>query len=128
MDSRTAQSSRGLRDSSKTKTIAACTASTQASGHARPTSHHPQTEMAVEAVVVAVRMQQRVVVGDAEGGDQSIDGLADLHTLTTKSSVIPRRGDSNFATRERQKFQRPVQSRARLKVISEGKPCNSSTR
>ena len=65
--------------------------------------------MALEAVVVAVRMQQRVVVGDAEGGDQSIDGLADRHTLTTKSSVIPRRGDSNFATRERQKFQRPEQ-------------------
>ena len=54
--------------------------------------------MALKAVVVAVRMQQRVVVGDAEGGDQSIDGLADRHSLTTKSSVIPRRGDSNFAT------------------------------
>jgi len=56
--------------------------------------NHPQPKMCFKRIEVAVAMEQRVSMLDAEGRDEAIDGLADSYAPGSQPTVISCRGDS----------------------------------
>jgi hypothetical protein len=58
--------------------------------------HHAQAEQLLERIKVAVAVEERVTVAEAECRDEAVNGLANGASLSPESAVIPGRSHSEF--------------------------------
>ena len=63
-----------------------------------------QTEVVFEGVEVAVVVEEGVAFGDAEGGDNAVDGLADGNAACAEETVVVGRGYSQSLHRLRARY------------------------